>query len=320
MARGGDAWIRDHVEVTGEIEQPHVYWWSTVLRVPTADGVVWFKARPRATASSRRSPKSSRACGPSGSSELVDVDFERGWMLTRRRGRPAARAARLRGRPGPLGGGAAAVRGACSSPSRRTRTGCSSSASPTSASPGFADPLRAACSATASGCSSTGRTASTIGQLARLVASVPEVERLCTELAAVRDSGDGPARRPPRRQRLRAGRPLRLLRLGRQLRLAPVPHARGHAPRDRVAVRSGARRASLLRLRDAYLEPFGAYGSRPELVAAVASSPTARDDRACTLVVPLCGRCGRSSSDDDSDSVPYGLKLFLENGPIGTWQ
>ena len=41
-----DSWIRAHVPGTliGPIEQPHVYPWATVLRVPTSDGVVWFKA------------------------------------------------------------------------------------------------------------------------------------------------------------------------------------------------------------------------------------------------------------------------------------
>lgn len=38
------AWIRSHVTVTGEIEHTHVQWWSTVFRVPTSDGSVWFKA------------------------------------------------------------------------------------------------------------------------------------------------------------------------------------------------------------------------------------------------------------------------------------
>lgn len=37
-----EALIREEVDVRGAIEQPHVYWWSTVLRVPTADGVVWL--------------------------------------------------------------------------------------------------------------------------------------------------------------------------------------------------------------------------------------------------------------------------------------
>ncbi len=39
-----DAWIRSQVHVVGEIEQPHVRPWSTVLRVPSDGEVLWFKA------------------------------------------------------------------------------------------------------------------------------------------------------------------------------------------------------------------------------------------------------------------------------------
>ena len=39
-----EAWIREQAGVTGPIEQPHVFPWSTVLRVPTDDGLLWFKA------------------------------------------------------------------------------------------------------------------------------------------------------------------------------------------------------------------------------------------------------------------------------------
>ena len=38
------AWIRERADVAGDIEQPHVRWWSTVLRVPTTDGDLYFKA------------------------------------------------------------------------------------------------------------------------------------------------------------------------------------------------------------------------------------------------------------------------------------
>ena len=49
LARRGErldrARLAEHgLELTGEIEQPHVRWWSTVLRVPTTDGDLWFKA------------------------------------------------------------------------------------------------------------------------------------------------------------------------------------------------------------------------------------------------------------------------------------
>jgi hypothetical protein len=38
------AWIESQVEVSGEIEQPHVRAWATALRIPTPEGIVWFKA------------------------------------------------------------------------------------------------------------------------------------------------------------------------------------------------------------------------------------------------------------------------------------
>ena len=43
------AWIHQRVEqlgrhVTGPLEQPHTYPWSTVLHVPTDQGKVYFKA------------------------------------------------------------------------------------------------------------------------------------------------------------------------------------------------------------------------------------------------------------------------------------
>jgi hypothetical protein len=46
-------WIADRLteqghEVVGPVEQPHVTDWSTVMRVPTDDGPVWFKANDEA--------------------------------------------------------------------------------------------------------------------------------------------------------------------------------------------------------------------------------------------------------------------------------
>jgi Phosphotransferase enzyme family len=75
------AWIAGHADPVGPIEQPHVYPWSTVLRVPTASGDVWFKAntaelRHEAAVVSllaERRPD----CVPS----LLAADPERGWML-----------------------------------------------------------------------------------------------------------------------------------------------------------------------------------------------------------------------------------------------
>jgi len=35
---------RQDIQVTGEIEQPHMYAWSTVLHIPTDQGKLFFKA------------------------------------------------------------------------------------------------------------------------------------------------------------------------------------------------------------------------------------------------------------------------------------
>jgi Phosphotransferase enzyme family len=77
------AWIRARVDVTGEIEQPHVRWWSTVLRVPTADGDLFFKAvapihRFEAALTARLAELQ-----PGRVTEVVEVDRERGWFLMR---------------------------------------------------------------------------------------------------------------------------------------------------------------------------------------------------------------------------------------------
>jgi hypothetical protein len=78
---GVHAWIAGHVMITGPTEQFHVRRWSTVLRVPTERGDVYFKANePRlrfeaglVTVLADRRPD----CVP----PLVAVDLERGWLL-----------------------------------------------------------------------------------------------------------------------------------------------------------------------------------------------------------------------------------------------
>jgi phosphotransferase family enzyme len=82
------SWIRAHLDrlgivADGPIEQPHVRPWSTVMRVPTADGFVWFKANMAAAAHeavvvdvlSRRRPDCVDV------PLALDLDADRGWML-----------------------------------------------------------------------------------------------------------------------------------------------------------------------------------------------------------------------------------------------
>jgi hypothetical protein len=82
------AWIRSEaarqsIQITGDIQQPHLYPWSTVLVVPTVEGRLFFKATAPETiyeiALTEKLSKWIPDCMP----ELVAVDTVRGWMLMR---------------------------------------------------------------------------------------------------------------------------------------------------------------------------------------------------------------------------------------------
>jgi hypothetical protein len=153
----------------------------------------------------------------------------------------------------------------------------------------------------------------------RLIESVPEVERLCAELA------DAGIPETVQHDDLHDGNVF--VRDGEYLTFDWGDSCVSH-PFHTLAVtlRAAAWRfdlppgdSRLERMRDAYLEPFGSYGSRAELLEAFATAYR-------------LGTIGRALSwyravqahpaieAEQSDSVPYGLKLFLKNGPIGTWQ
>ena len=81
-------WIRTEAErhsiqITGEIEQPHVYHWSTVMRIPSSDGLIFFKATAGETlheiALTEKLADWFPACVP----KLIAIDTARGWMLMR---------------------------------------------------------------------------------------------------------------------------------------------------------------------------------------------------------------------------------------------
>ena len=84
--RAAHAWIGDRLaeqgrSVTGPVEQPHVTDWSTVMRVPTDAGPVWFKAnddtmRHEAAVTSLIAPLSGeRVPAP------LAADVQTGWLL-----------------------------------------------------------------------------------------------------------------------------------------------------------------------------------------------------------------------------------------------
>ncbi|MEO8462032.1 MAG: phosphotransferase [Chloroflexota bacterium] len=82
------AWIEDEVaalglEIDGEITQPHVQWWSTVLRVPTAAGALWFKASQPSGAFEAPLTMLLAEIWPDETARIIAADTSRGWTLTR---------------------------------------------------------------------------------------------------------------------------------------------------------------------------------------------------------------------------------------------
>jgi hypothetical protein len=86
--REAHAWIRGHVAPIGEIEQTHVQRWATALRVPTRDGIVWFKASAPETAYEGAVVGLLSARRPELVPPPIAADEERGWLLSHDGGTP----------------------------------------------------------------------------------------------------------------------------------------------------------------------------------------------------------------------------------------
>jgi hypothetical protein len=83
---GAHEWIEREVarlglRRTGEIDQPHVYPWSTVLRAPTEGGDVWFKANHEPLRHEAALVTLLAARRPNCVPPLLGADLDRGWML-----------------------------------------------------------------------------------------------------------------------------------------------------------------------------------------------------------------------------------------------
>src|SRR6266508_2560009 len=74
---------RQSIQLTGEIEQPHAYAWSTVMRVPTDEGTLFFKAIASETVYESALTEKLAEWYPDCMPELIAVDAARGWMLMR---------------------------------------------------------------------------------------------------------------------------------------------------------------------------------------------------------------------------------------------
>jgi GNAT superfamily N-acetyltransferase len=76
-----EEWIRKHVEPVAAIETTHQRPWATVMRVPVARGVTWFKACAPVQAFEPRLTSQLYGRWPDRVTEVLAVDEARRWLL-----------------------------------------------------------------------------------------------------------------------------------------------------------------------------------------------------------------------------------------------
>lgn len=74
---------RHSIDLVGAIEQPHVRPWSTVLRVPTDQGDLYFKATSPVLGHEPALTQALSAWRPDCMLQLLATDLDRGWLLMR---------------------------------------------------------------------------------------------------------------------------------------------------------------------------------------------------------------------------------------------
>jgi hypothetical protein len=315
-------WIRARLDeralaLAGEIEQPHVRWWSTVMRVPTAAGDLYFKANAAPHAFEARLLVILGRLQPDRVPELVAADPDRGWLLMRDGGarlRELVRSSADLGRWEELLPRYAELQLALA-PRIDELLGAGVPDERLAVLPDHLGRLLEDRNALLLG-RPGGLTAQ---EQAQLEALLPDFAAKCARLAAyglpetlqhddlhdgnvfVRgdaylffDWGDSCVSHPFHT-------------------LVVTMRALAH----RLELEPGG--PDLLRLRDAYLEPFAPYGSRTELCEAAD-------------LAHFSGTAGRSLNWyrfvyarepefrlEDEEAVPYGLKRLLALGPIGSW-
>jgi Phosphotransferase enzyme family len=83
-----ETWIRAQVDPVGPIQTAHQRPWATVLRVPLADGVAWFKACAPVQAFEPRLTAALFARWPDRVAEVLAHDEEQAWLLLADAGTP----------------------------------------------------------------------------------------------------------------------------------------------------------------------------------------------------------------------------------------
>jgi hypothetical protein len=316
-----DAWIADQLTAhglaaTAPVEQPHAFWWSTAMRVPTDGGTLWFKAtQPEGGFEAKLTPLLA-SLWPDRTVEVVATDDTRGWMLTRDAGtklrdlddgRAVEHWERLLPRYAEMQIGMAArvdELAALGVPALRLAR-----------LPGELELLLDEPALLMSG--QDGGVNEEL--LARLRIGLPAFRRECAALAGMGipetlqhdDLNDGNA----------------FLRDGQHVVFDWGDACIAHPFHSLVvALRSLAYRngwqpggGEAARLLHAYLEPWSTFGGRDELLAAAdmaRRTGTVQRSLAWRRVVLAMPQAFR---DEYVDSVPYGLRLYLLDGPWGTW-
>jgi hypothetical protein len=309
-----ESWIRERVRVTGPIEQPHVYPWSTAMKVPTAEGDLWFKAvKQEAHAFEPALSLLLAQAFPDRVTEVLSIDAERGWMLMRDSG------TRL----------------------REVTESADDLHHWETVLPRYAEIQIAL--------------ASRVDELLGLGVPDERLDSLPGKVEALLDDdaalllGEPEGLTTDQRGELRRRMP-EVRALTEELRAFGIPETIQHDDLHdgQIFVKEGRYIVSdwgdscvshpfhtltvtlratawkwklepgsepLLRLRDAYLEPYGPLAPAVDIAYRTGTLSRALAWRRYLLATPLDER-----DPEDAESVPYGLKLFLGGGPIGTWE
>jgi hypothetical protein len=300
-----ESWIRERVEVAGELDQFHVRPWSTVIRVPTPGEDLYFKAVDKGFLFEPALSKRLFELAPDRVTAVVDTDLDRGWMLMRDAGSRLREVvlstadlhhweaalphyAELQIAAAPLAGELVAL----GVPDSRL-----------SVLPGQ---LRAVLASPVRGLSPDEQESA--------LAALPDFEALCRELAAYGipetiqhdDLHDGQIFLDDGRYRFFdwgdscVSHPFHSLTVTLRATAAKLDLEPGGP--------------EMLRLRDAYLEPFGDLSEAANL-----AYRTGTIGRALAWDRFVRGGLSETMNDDEL-AFAYGVKLFLANGPIGSWR
>ena len=306
-----ETWIRERVEVTGPIDQPHVYPWSTVLHVPTADGDLWFKAVSAQHAFEPELGLLLAEAFPDRVTELLAIDAELRWMLMRDAGTRLREldGADLRDWEAVLPRYAEIQIALAPRAAELLELGV-----PDQRLAGLADAVEALLE-NDEALLIDQHEGLTSAQRDELQARMPELRRLVEELEAAAiaetiqhdDLHDGQVFVKDGRHVISdwgdscVSHPFHTL----TVTLRAIAWRQGLEPGTEP----------ILRLRDAYLEPYGADASLADL-----AYRTGTLGRALAWHGHMQSREPEHWDREDAESVPYGLRLYLENGPIGTWE